>query len=172
MEDLLLRARVVARISKLYILRRRLADYAEKLLWKACRTIIFPHLTNQIVDLRRCRGRCQSKFFNSLLVQWRNLSFRCYYWGQLKWSIPPISASPRALLKRMLLGTLSVCKIKPLTNLRSRDPGDICQTSTFPSPLMLITWEQVKVFFPLIQERLHRWNEFWIFQVFLLVTLM
>ena len=150
MEDLLLRARVVVRISKLYILRRRLADYAEKLHRKACRTcstIIFPHLTNQIVDLRRCRWPCQSQFLNSLLVQWRHLSFRYYYWEKLKWSIPPISASPRALLKRMLLGTLSVCKIKPLTNLRSRDPGDICQTSTLPSPLMLITWEQVKVFF-------------------------
>ena len=79
MEDSLLQARVVVRISKLYILRRRLADHAEKLHRKACRTIIFPHLTNQIVDLRRCRCRCQSQFFNSLLVQWRHLSFRCYY---------------------------------------------------------------------------------------------
>ena len=31
MEDLLLRARVVVRTSKLYILRRRLVDHAEKL---------------------------------------------------------------------------------------------------------------------------------------------
>ena len=66
-----------------------------------------------------------------------------------KWNkhftLPPISASPRALLKRMLRGTLSVCKRKPLTSLRSCDPGDICHTRTLPSPLMLRIWEQGEV---------------------------
>ena len=38
MEDLLLRARVVVRTSKMKISRRRLADYVKKLHQKACRT--------------------------------------------------------------------------------------------------------------------------------------
>ena len=59
-----------------------------------------------------------------------------------KSTVPPISASPRALLKRMLRGTLSVCKMNPLTSLRSCDPGDSCQMSNLPSPLMLRTWDK------------------------------
>ena len=41
----------------------------QKLHQKACRTcstIIFPHSTNQIIDLWRCLCRCRSHFLNSL----------------------------------------------------------------------------------------------------------
>jgi len=38
---------------------------------KACRTIIFPRSTNQIIDLWRCRGRCRRHFLNSLVCSWR-----------------------------------------------------------------------------------------------------
>ena len=43
------------------ILHRRLADYVGKEHQKGrrtCSTIIFPHSTNQIIDLLRCRCRC------------------------------------------------------------------------------------------------------------------
>ena len=36
-------------------------------LHRTCSTIIFPHLTNQIINLWRCRGRCRRHFLNSLL---------------------------------------------------------------------------------------------------------
>ena len=36
---------------------------------KACCTIIFPHSTNQIIHLWRCRCRCCLHFLNSLLFQ-------------------------------------------------------------------------------------------------------
>jgi len=55
MKDLLLQARVVVRTSNMKISRRRLADYVKTLHQKACRTIIFFHSTNQIIDLWRCR---------------------------------------------------------------------------------------------------------------------
>ena len=67
MKDLLLRARVVVRTSKMKISCRRAADYVKKLHQKACRTcstIIFPRLTNEIIDFWRCRGH----FLNSLIV--------------------------------------------------------------------------------------------------------
>ena len=51
MKDLLLRARVVVRTSNMKISRRRLADYVKRLHQKECRTIIFLHSTNQIIDL-------------------------------------------------------------------------------------------------------------------------
>ena len=56
--DLLLRARIVVRTSNMKISRRHLADYVKTLLQKACHTccmITFPHSTNQIIDLWRCR---------------------------------------------------------------------------------------------------------------------
>ena len=63
-KDLQLRARVVVKTSNMKISRRRLADCVKKLQQKACRTcrtIIFPHSTNQCkllvcsVDVAVCR---------------------------------------------------------------------------------------------------------------------
>ena len=54
MKDLLLQCRVVVRTSDMKISPRRLADYVKTFHQKACRTcssIIFPHSTNQIIDL-------------------------------------------------------------------------------------------------------------------------
>ena len=71
-KDLLLRARVVVRTSNMKISRRCLADYVKKLHQnKACRTCrktIFPHSTNQIMDLWPCRYR----HWFSLLTEWRD----------------------------------------------------------------------------------------------------
>ena len=53
-KDLLQRACVFVRISNMTISRRRLPDYVKTLHQKACHTrstIIFLHLTNQIIDL-------------------------------------------------------------------------------------------------------------------------
>ena len=53
-KDLLLRARVVVRTSKIKISRSCLADYVKRLRQKACgscNTTFFPHSTNQIIDL-------------------------------------------------------------------------------------------------------------------------
>ena len=36
---------------------------------RTCSTIIFPHSTNQIIDLWRCRGRCRRHFFNSPMAK-------------------------------------------------------------------------------------------------------
>ena len=58
MKDLLPRACVVVRTSKMKTSPRRLADYVKRLHQKACRTcstIIFLHSTNQIIDLWRCQ---------------------------------------------------------------------------------------------------------------------
>ena len=58
MKDLLRGARVVFRASIMKFSSRRLADYIRTFLQKACRTcstIIFPHSTNQIIELWRCR---------------------------------------------------------------------------------------------------------------------
>ena len=70
MKVLLLRVCVV-RTSDKTISRRRLADYVKKLHQKACRTIFFPHSTNHIIDLWRCRCRCRCRscrrFLNSLI---------------------------------------------------------------------------------------------------------
>jgi len=51
MKDLLLRARVVNRTSCLKISRCHLADYVKKVHQKACRTIMFLYLTDQVIDL-------------------------------------------------------------------------------------------------------------------------
>ena len=72
MKDLLLRAWVVVRTAKRKILRRRLADYVKTFHQKVCRTcstILFPHSTNQIIDLWRCC--CRRRFLNSLKA-WLN----------------------------------------------------------------------------------------------------
>ena len=69
MKNFLLRARVVVRTSNTKISRRRLADYVKILHQKVCcmcSTIIFPHSTNQIIDLWRCR--CRSQILNSLIT--------------------------------------------------------------------------------------------------------
>ena len=58
MKDLLLWALVAVGNSNMNIPRRRLADYVKKLHQKTCstcNTIIFPHSSNQIIDLWRCR---------------------------------------------------------------------------------------------------------------------
>ena len=66
-EKLSLRACVVVRIS-----RRPLADYrnvrdcTKKRAARAARLLFLIQLTNQIIDLWRCRGRCQPHFLNSL----------------------------------------------------------------------------------------------------------
>ena len=80
MKDLPLRARVVVRTLNMKISRRRLADFVKTLHQKACRTcstIIFPHSTNQIIDLWRCRRQ----ILNSLLFHKENtLSWYCNTW--------------------------------------------------------------------------------------------
>ena len=58
--DLLLRVRVVARTWSMKLSLCRLTDYVRRMHQKACctcSTIIFPHSTNHIIDLRRCRCR-------------------------------------------------------------------------------------------------------------------
>ena len=75
MKDLLLCACVVVRNLKLKIWGLHLVDYVKNVHQKACRTcsaIILPHLTNQIIDLWRCR----------CIV----ISLTSYYW-----IIPPVS---------------------------------------------------------------------------------
>jgi len=47
--------------------RRLLADYVKTLHQKACRTIIFLHSTNQIIDLWCCRWSFRRQILNSLL---------------------------------------------------------------------------------------------------------
>ena len=52
------------------ISRRRLADHIKTLHQKACctcSTIVFPHSTNQIIDLWRFFWRCRREIFNSLI---------------------------------------------------------------------------------------------------------
>ena len=73
----LLWARVVVRTSNMKVSPCRLADYVKRLRQKACSTIIFPHLTNQIIDLWRCRCCWCRHFLNSLLWQ-------CRVGGELK----------------------------------------------------------------------------------------
>ena len=53
----LLWARVVVRTSNMKVSPLRLADYVKRLRQKACSTIIFPHLTNQISVFWRCLCR-------------------------------------------------------------------------------------------------------------------
>ena len=70
MKDLLLRSRVVVRTSNMKISSCRLAKYVEALLQKVCRrwsTIIFPHSTNQSVDLWCFRCLCRRQILNSVL---------------------------------------------------------------------------------------------------------
>ena len=71
MKDLLLRARVVFRISNMKISRGHLPDYVKTLHQKAsrtCSTIIFLHSINQIIDLWRCCWRCCRQILNSLVI--------------------------------------------------------------------------------------------------------
>ena len=70
MKDLLLRARVVLRTSRMKNSHRRLVDYVKKMHEKACRTcstIVFPYSTNQIVDLWCCRCLCRRHFLHFLV---------------------------------------------------------------------------------------------------------
>ena len=56
-------------LKSMNISRRLLADYVNKLHQKACRTcstIIFPHLTNQVIDLLRCRFNSRRRLFQPL----------------------------------------------------------------------------------------------------------
>ena len=79
MKDLRRRARVVVRTSNLKISRFPLADYVKKMHQKACRTcstIIFPHSTNHIIDLGRCRRLWRRHFLNSPLYDTANNWFR------------------------------------------------------------------------------------------------
>ena len=71
MKDLLLRARVVLRTLRMNNARRRLVDYVKKLDQKArctCSTIIFPHSTNQIIDLWRYHCLCRRHFLHFLVL--------------------------------------------------------------------------------------------------------
>mgnify|MGYP000223535038 CR=1 FL=1 len=90
MKNLLPRARVVVRTSKMKISRHCLVDYVKTLHQKACgtcSTIIFLHLTNQNIDLWRCH--CRRRLLNSLL------------------SIPPVRATGLSGLRVKI----SVCAI-------------------------------------------------------------
>ena len=62
MKDLLLRSRVVVGASNMNISRRRLQQKA----CRTCSTIIFPHSTNQIIDLWRYRCRYRRHFIREL----------------------------------------------------------------------------------------------------------
>ena len=58
MKGLLLRASVVVRTSKIKISRRHLADYDKNCTKKRgarAARLFFPHATNQIIHLWRCR---------------------------------------------------------------------------------------------------------------------
>ena len=71
MKNLSLRACAVVRTSNMKISLLPSADFVKnctkKRAARAASTIIFPHSTNQIIDLRRCRGRCRRHFLNSLM---------------------------------------------------------------------------------------------------------
>ena len=69
--------RVVVRTSKMKISRRHLADYVKKLHQKrAARAarLFFPHSTNQIIHLWRCRCRRCRHFLNSLISRIRTVN--------------------------------------------------------------------------------------------------
>ena len=54
------------------ISRRHLAECIKKLLqkaWRTCKPIIFPHPTDQIIDLWRCHRRSRRYFLNFLLME-------------------------------------------------------------------------------------------------------
>jgi len=69
MKDLLLRALIVVETSKNKIWRRHLADNVKKIAQKSVphmqHNIIFPHSSNQIIDLWQCRGHCHGHFFKT-----------------------------------------------------------------------------------------------------------
>ena len=74
MKDLLLRVRVIVRISNMKISCCHLAEYVEKLYQKACHTcstITFSHLTNRIIDLLRC---CWSRWARSIQPKFPEIS--------------------------------------------------------------------------------------------------
>ena len=86
------RCRVVVRTSNIKISRRPLADHIKKFHQKACRTwstVIFPHSTNQIIDLWRCRGRCRRLFlkfpFETLTTALTNTIFNPHW--ALIWAV-------------------------------------------------------------------------------------
>ena len=67
MKDVLLPAHVVITTSNMKIL----ADCIKNMHQKACHTcstIIFPHSTNQIIDLLHCRCHCSRHFLNFLVT--------------------------------------------------------------------------------------------------------
>ena len=83
MKDLMPQAYVVERTPNMKISRRHLADYVKTLHRKACRTcsmIVFPHSTNQIIDLSRCRY-CRRRHFlmNSLFFLSLEPIFQFYF---------------------------------------------------------------------------------------------
>ena len=68
MKDLLLRARVVVGTSNMKISRRYLAESIKKNAPKRVSHVqngIFPHPTNQIIELWRCICRCRRHILNS-----------------------------------------------------------------------------------------------------------
>ena len=71
MKNLPLRACTVVRPTNMKISRLPSADYlknsTKKRAARAASTNIFPQSTNQIIDLRRCRGSCRRHFLNSLM---------------------------------------------------------------------------------------------------------
>ena len=76
--------RALSSVSNMKISSCRLADYVKTLHQKTCRTrstIIFPHSTNQIIDLWCCRCLCLRQILNLLFSFAGQLSFdssSCY----------------------------------------------------------------------------------------------
>ena len=81
MKGLLLKARVVTRISKIKISRRHLADYVKNCTKKRgarAARLFFPHATNRIIHLWRCR--CCRHFLNSPFSVGRfRLQLACHF---------------------------------------------------------------------------------------------
>ena len=88
MKGLILGVHIVVKTLNLETTRCRLADYVNEIYLSACRTystIIFPHLSNQIIFFWRCRCRCRCRrrCLNSLMLgRWRRRQ-ECYKFAYL-----------------------------------------------------------------------------------------
>ena len=107
-------------IWKFHLVLRQIKS---KLHQKACctwSTIIFPHSTNQIIDLWRCRGRCHQHFLNFLIG-----SFYLYPCTCCSWHMYVIIAHAIELIIflhcRCFIFHVDMCRIlSNMTNLRVR----------------------------------------------------
>ena len=138
MKDFLLRARVIVRTSNLKISRRRLADYVVKLNQEVCRTcstIIFPHSTNQIIDLWRCRYRCLRPNLNSLISD--NISAACMT------AFSHLNGLCQSKVRELNVGAISIEEdILPCRN----------QTNRHWMRVQLLTFDSIYEWLPIIKK--------------------